>query len=123
MERRRTCWHAAETGSGMTLGDTKRFKCGDVTVDGEAMSRGTTDVPERAEKLANTTRMGRSRIVQTFCDTTKSGAQIRLQMLEISLVSHSVPVRVISCRWDEIPSMSCRVSDTLDVWKHCDDAW
>ena len=39
MEREGTRWYAAETGSGMTLGDAARLICGDVTTDGEAMSR------------------------------------------------------------------------------------
>ena len=46
------------------------------------------------------------RIVETFCDTMKSGPEIRLQMLEIGFVSHLVPVRVISSHWDEIISKS-----------------
>ena len=77
---------AAETGCGMTLGDTARLKCGDVAVDGEVMSRGTRDVSEDG-KVEDGTPL---RIVQTLCDTTKSGPEIRLQMLEISLVSHLV---------------------------------
>ena len=46
-----TRWYAAETGSGMTLADTARLKCGDMAVDGETMTRETTDVLERAGNL------------------------------------------------------------------------
>ena len=69
--------------------------------------------------------MGRSlRIVQTLCDTTKSGPEIRLQMLEISLVSHLIPVRVISSHWDEILSMSQGYSRRVETLRRhlVDDA-
>ena len=104
------------------LGDTATPKCGDAAVDGEAMSRETRDVTERAENLR--TRRGREgrgrtplRIVQTLLRHEEIGTS---QVIDgqISLVSHSVPVRVISPHWDEILGMSCRVRDALNVWRH-----